>query len=146
MASPISAARSALYTLLVAATATGQPLENVQVVWGDPMAYEEQEVVSLAGATGATVQRSGMGGGRDDNYDIVVRWKAHNPAGDAQTVDGRGWDLAEAIETIVDNNRTLSNTVLTAAAVSESENGAQSAEGGGWVIFGTTIVACGSLT
>lgn len=145
MPSTISAARTALYNLLAAAAASGSgtALAGVQVSWGNPLNYEEQEVVALGGTSDPTADTDTLGSHLDESYVIEVPWKAHNPSGTAQGVDERGYDMAEAIQAVVSSNVDLGGVVLKAIANGgRSENGAQPAEGGGFVIFGTTSVVC----
>jgi hypothetical protein len=137
VASTISAARGALYDLLAAAAG----LSGVQVTFGMPSAYEEQEVVALMGVEAPDEEPAVIGGARprDEVFTIVVAVKAHDPAADtAQTVDARCWALADEVREVVYANQTLSGALSQpgwARIVSQTSAGAMPAEGGGWVAF-----------
>lgn len=144
MASTISAARSALYTLLAANTYPGaQP----QITFGPPDAYEEQEVVALMGVEAADENLAVFGttGSRDEVFTIVVAIKVHNPGGTAQVVDARCWELADEVREVVYANQTLSGSLTspgTARVSSQTGEGAQPVEGSGWVAFCAVRVLC----
>lgn len=145
MASTISAARGALYDRLVTAAANGaSPLFGVQISWGDPLSYEEQEVVALGGVSDPTADLDTLGGGHiEESYTILVPWKVHGPEDDARTVDARGYAIAGGIQAVVDADRTFGDVVLLAVADGgRSDKGAEPAQGGGFVIFGTSNVTC----
>lgn len=145
MASTISAARAALYALLVANTYPGS---RPQVNFGPPDVYEEHDVVALLGVEAPDEEPAVIGGPkpREERFTIVVAVKAHDPAGTAATVDARGWVLMDEVRDVVYANQTLSGALSAPGWVrvgsQTSEDGAQPAEGGGWVFFGKVRVAC----
>lgn len=145
MASAISAARQALYTLLAANTYPGAV---PQVTYGLPAAYEDQEVVALMGVEVATEELAFFGttGSRDEAFTIVVAIKAFDPAADtAQVVDARCWVLADEVREVVYANQTLSGSLTapgSARVSSQTGDGAQPVEGGGWVAFCEVRVLC----
>jgi len=144
MASTISAARAALHALLAANIYPGAA---PQVTFGPPDAYEQSEVVALLGVDAPDEEPAVIGGTRprEERFVVVVAVKAHDPSGTAATVDARGWALMDEIREVVYANQTLSGA-LTAAGwariASQTSGGARPAEGGGWVYFGETRVAC----
>jgi len=144
MASSISNARSSLYTLLAAHSFPGNP---VQVTFGAPSAYEDQEVVALMGVEAGDEDDAVIGGARprDEEFTIVIGVKVHGPTDDAATVDVRGWLLADEVREVVYANRSLGAALTPsgwARVSSQTSVGAQSAEGGGWVIFLEVRVLC----
>lgn len=144
MASTISAARAALYALLAANTYPGAV---PQVTFGLPAAYEEPEVVALLGVEAPEEAPAVIGGPkpREERFTLVVAVKAHDPAGTAGTVDARGWVLMDEVREVVYANQTLSGALTApgwARIESQTSDGAQPAEGGGWVLFGQVRVAC----
>lgn len=145
MASTISAARAALFALLDANTYPGA---RPQVNFGAPDAYEEAEVVAMLGVEAPDEEPAVIGGPkpRNEEFTIVVGVKAHDPAGTAATVDARGWVLADEVREIVYANQTLTSTLSTgwARIASQTSEGAQPAEGGGWVCFVQVRVLCRS--
>lgn len=147
MASTISAARSALYNLLAAASAAvGGPLTGVQISWGDPSAYEEQEVVALLGVSSPDEVPASLGNlSRDERYGIELRIKVYGPDDDAATVDGRAFFLADAVRSLVNSQPpTLSGTVTFAQVASQRcDFGTQSVvDASGWICFIDMTVAC----
>ena len=141
MASSIAAARVNLHGLLTAAT---WPAPKPQVTFGAPDVYEEQEVVSLLGIQDADEEFAALGAARHaESYLLEVGVKAHGPGATAQVVDGRGFALADTVRGVVHANPTFPpDTVLPAVVVSQTSDGAQAAEGGGWVCFIRLLVRC----
>lgn len=145
MASSISAARASLFSLL---SARAWPAPAPQVTFGAPAAYEDQEVVALLGIEASDEENAVMGGARprDEEFTIVVAVKVHDPAADtAAAVDARGWVLADGVRDTVYTNLTLGSALTPsgwARVASQTSAGAQSAEGGGWVIFIEVRVLC----
>jgi hypothetical protein len=145
MASTISAARLALHALLAAHTWPGN---DPQVTFGAPDAYEEQEVVALLGVQDPDEEFAALGAQRRaESYVLEVGVKAHDPgAADAQAVDTRAFALAEAVRAVVGANTTFAGappiTVLPAEVISQTSDGAQASEGGGWVCFIRLLVRC----
>lgn len=145
MASTISAARAALHALLAANTYPGAV---PQVTFGRPDVYEEPEVIALLGVEAPDEEPAVIGGPkpREERFTIVVAVKAHDPAGTAATVDARGWALMDEVREVVYANQTLSGALSAPGwariGSQTSEEGAQPAEGGGWVLFGKVRVAC----
>jgi hypothetical protein len=145
MASSIASARLALHALLAAHTWPGSP---PQVTFGAPDAYEEQEVVALLGVQDPDEEFAALGAQRKaESYVLEVGVKAHDPgAADAQTVDTRAFALAEAVRVVVNANPNFAGavpiTVLPAQVTSQTSDGAQAAEGGGWVCFIRLAVRC----
>lgn len=149
MNSSISAARLNLYTLLAAHTwPDNDPTNPVQVSFGAPDAYEAQEVVALLGVQDPDEEFAAIGVGRkSETYLLEVGVKAHDPgAADAQAVDLRCFTLADEVRGVVSANPTFPGappiTVSPAEVISQTSDGAQSAEGGGWVCFIKILVRC----
>jgi hypothetical protein len=144
MASTISAARAGLHALLDAHT---WPAPRPQVTFGSPDAYEESEVVAMLGVETPDEEPAVIGGNkpREEQFVIVVAVKAHDPAGTAATVDARGWALMDEVREVVYADQTLAGALTGASwarIASQTSVGAQPADGGGWVYFGQTRVAC----
>ena len=141
MASSIASARLNLYTLLAAAT---WPAPKPQVTFGAPDAYEDQQVVSLLGIEDPDEEFAALGAQRRaESYVLAVGVKAHDPGGTAQTVDTRAFSYAETVRGVVGANPTFPpDAVLPAEVVSQTSDGAQSAEGGGWVCFIRLLIRC----
>lgn len=150
MASTISAARVALFNKLEQAAAGGGVLSDVQISWGDPLAYEEQEVVALLGISAPDEVPASLGNlSRDESYGIEVRIKVYGPEDDAATVDGRAFAMADAVRSVVNvQPPTLSGTVRFAQVTSQrcdagvqpvlNESGSQT----GWICFIDMTVGC----
>lgn len=144
MASSIAGARLALHALLDAHTWPGT---KPQVTFGAPDAHEEQEVVALLGIQDPDEEFAALGAQRRaESYVLEVGVKAHDPGATAQTVDTRGFALAEGVRVVVGANPTFAGappiTVLPAEVISQTSDGAQAAEGGGFVIFLKLLVRC----
>lgn len=145
MASSIASARVALYDLLAAHTYPGL---TPQVAFGAPAAYEEQEVVALLGVRDPDEEFAALGAQRRaESYVLEVGVKAHDPgAATAQVVDGRCFALADEVRAVVTANPNFAGappiTVLPAEVISQTSDGAQAAEGGGWVAFCVLQVRC----
>jgi hypothetical protein len=145
MASSIASARLALHALLAAHTWPGNP---PQVTFGAPDAYEEQEVVALLGLRDADEEFAALGAHRRaESYILEVGVKAHDPgAANAEAVDGRCFALADEVRAVVNANPNFAGaspiTVLPAEVISQTSDGAQAAEGGGWVAFCVLAVRC----
>lgn len=139
MASSISGARAALFELLAAES----ELDGVQRTFGPPAAYEEQQVVSLLGLRDSDEDDAALGAQRhEETYELEIALKAHDPAGTAESVDARGFAIADIVRRVVHSNRTLNATVRDARVISQTTVGVQAAEGGGWVIFLSLFVRC----
>ncbi len=147
MSSSISAARQALFARLDAADTLG----SAQITFGPPAEYEEQEVVALLGVQDPREEPAAIGQlMKEEEYDLEVGVKVHDPAGDAADVDARGFALADAVCALLepaDRNLTLDGTVRTALVASMTTNGAMPAEGpdgtaAGWVIFLRILIRC----
>ena len=144
MASTISAARAALFALL---DAHAYPGAAPQVTFGPPADYEQQEVVAMRGVESPDEEPAVIGGPRPRNeqFVIIVDVKAHDPAGTAASVDARGWALMDEVREVVYADADLSGSLGTAGwarIASQTSDGALSAEGGGWVFFGTVRILC----
>lgn len=144
MASTISAARAALFALL---NANVYPGARPQVTFGPPDAYEEPEVVAMLGVEAADEDSAVFGDvtPRDEAFTIVVAVKAHDPAGTASSVDARCWALADEVREVVYANQTLTGSLTApgwARITSQTSDGAQQAEGGGWIAFCQVRVLC----
>ena len=144
MASTIAAARVSLYDLLAAAT---WPAPTPQVTFGAPDAYEDQQVVSLLGVQDPGEEFAALGAQRRaESYLLEVGVKAHDPGATAQTVDTRAFAYADTVRGVVADNPTFAGpppaTVLPAEVISQTSDGAQAAEGGGWVCFIRLLVRC----
>lgn len=141
MATTIKPARANLHAALAAHTPfTG---DDVQVTFGLPADHEEQEVVALGGIEDPDEEDAALGAQRkEEAYVLLVLIKAHDPTGDAVSVDGRGFDLADEVRAVVHADRTLGGAVRDASATGTRTDGARAAEGGGWVIFLTVAITC----
>lgn len=141
MPSTIAAARINLYTLLAGAP---WPLPIPQVTFGAPDAHEEQQVVSLLGIQDSDEEFAALGAQRHaESYVLEVGVKAHDPGGTAQIVDTRAFAYAETVRGVVGANPTFPpDAVLPAEVISQTSDGAQSAEGGGWVCFIRLLIRC----
>lgn len=145
MSSSIKAARANLYTLLAAQTAAAAPLENVQVTFGQPNAYEEQRVVAILGFGPVGDEPAAIGQRRqDETYRITVAIKVHDPAATTgQEVEDDAMGLYDAVWNVVHDNPTLSGAVTFCfPGGGDASEGAQPAEGGGWVVFVNIGVDC----
>lgn len=146
MGSTISAARAAVYAKLVAHASLGA--DGVQVVYGVPDAYEEQEVVALLGTVDTDEEAATVGpGNKDETYDILVGVKVHKPEGTAAEVDARGYALADAVAAAVEgaSDYTLNGSVLwalTGGPRTPDRLGTRPAQGGGWVLFLEVPIRC----
>lgn len=140
MASTISGARQALYTLLAGA----QALAGVQVTFGIPAttAGEEQEVVALLGIEAGEEDWAALGNKRrDEMYQIVVAVKAYDPSGTAATVDARCWQIVDAVRDTVLTQTTMGvDGIQWVHPVGTRSDGVAPAQGGGWVAFATVPV------
>jgi len=140
--SSISPARQNLFAALHGYSDLGDP---VQVTYGAPSSHEAAEVVAMLGVqTPSAEEQRGLGQRRvEETYVLDVAVKVHDPGADqAEAVDLRGFDLADAVRQVVRQNITLDGAVRTALVVSQSSEGAQPAQGGGWVIFVKLGVEC----
>lgn len=139
MPSSVSPARRALFDALAASA----DLSAVQVTFGEPDAHEEQEVVAMLGVGDVDEESAALGNERrEERYRIDVGVKVHDPAGDSRSVDTRCFAYADAVRAVVAANLTLGGTVRTAHVVSQRSDGAQAAEGGGWVCFNLLAIEC----
>lgn len=141
MGTSIGAARAYLHAALVAAA----PLAGVQVVFGAPDAYEEQEVVAILGFGPVGDEPAAIGQRRqEEQYRIEVAIKVHDPAANtAAGVEARAMALYDAVRDVVKDNETLGDTVtFCLPAGADASPGALSAQGGGWVMFITAGVEC----
>jgi hypothetical protein len=153
MSSTISAARQALYSMLAAAAADNTSgLYGVQVAWGDPLAYEEQQIVCMRGVANSTETPADIGDyAHGERYQIELTVMYLDPAGDAQTVDTGANAIADAVGKVVSTKATppavgmLAGTVQWAFVASRPSPGAQPAQGGGWVCFVDLSVACAGM-
>lgn len=101
--SVIYTARKNLHDLLAA-----RPnLATVQVTYGPPTAYEEQEVVSLGATEDPTEGPRAVASTqpRAEQFTLVVHIKAHDPTAlTGDEVDKRCWELVEEVrDTVADN-------------------------------------------
>lgn len=116
MSTSIGRSRAALYALLQAAAADqANTLYNVQICFGPPDVYEEQELVSILGIRTSRELAVVLGpqpNVRDEQYDIEVAVKCHKPAGTAVEVETRCVAMYEAVRTIITGNTRLGLTNL----------------------------------
>jgi hypothetical protein len=150
--STIAAARAALYALLLAgappatAVAHGHPARPVQISFGPP-ATEDMEVVALLGVRDPAEDVGALGARRrEEEYEIEVGVKVHNPAAGAGSeaamlVDARGFELAEWVRSVVHGHWTLNGTVRAAGVTRQITEGVQLADRGA-LIFLLLTVAC----
>lgn len=145
MASTIAGARQALYDALAAHVFPGTA---PQVEFGSPLAYEEQEVVALMGVEAPDEDEAVFGGPRprDEQFTLVVTVKVHDPAAESgSVVDARGFELADEVRDVVYADQSLSGALGTAGwarVESQTTEGAQPANGGGWFMFIDVRVRC----
>jgi hypothetical protein len=132
MSSSIGPARAALYALLVAAAGTtGNPLNNgagsaVQVVFGPPDQYEENEVVGILGIrqpVEAAIVLGPQPNVRDEQYAIEVAIKTYDPAGTALSVEARWQEMYDAVRDVILANPRLSDTVQWALPTGQESDG-----------------------
>lgn len=111
MASTIGASRAALKTLLDTAAATvGNALFGVQICFGPPDVYEEQDLVAILGIRDSQELSQVLGNQRPvrrERYDIRVAVKCHKPEGSAADVETRCVAMYEALRTVVLTNDRL---------------------------------------
>lgn len=141
MGSSIGAARANLHAALAAAPA----LADVQVVFGAPDAYEEQQVVGVLGFGPVGDEPAAIGQRRqEEQYRIDVGIKVHMPdANTAAVVEARTMELYTAVRDVVMANETLGDAVTFCVPAGMDESpGPQSAKGGGWVMFISAGVEC----
>lgn len=152
--SSVAAARAALFDLLAATApdATAQhatsPRRKVQVVFGVP-SHEEMEVVALLGVVSPREDVESLGAmRRDEEYDIEVGVKAHDPtAGDdaesRKAHELRGYELVEWVRSTVHGHYTLNDTVRTAFVTGGGEyGGVQRLDKAGLVAFHLLTIHC----
>lgn len=147
MGSTITAATADLYARLAALAVPAGTLEGVQVTFGEPGDYEDQQVVALMGVTSPEQQGVALDvASREEHYNIEVGVKVHDPTEDsAQTVFGRSRELCDAIANAVHGSpegRTLGGAVAAAQVVSQETESFGPAAAGGWVIVWRLFVAC----
>ena len=148
--STIASARAAIHALLLAdapdrtANTYGEPAKKVQISYGPP-AHEEQEVVALLGVRDVSEDAGAIGARRrEEEYELEVGIKVHNPAAGAGTeaailVDARGFELAEWVRQTVHRHWTLSGTVREAAVTRQVTDGVQLAEKGALIFILLTV-------
>lgn len=145
MSTSIENARAALFAMLEAET----QLAGVQVVYGQPADYEEQEVVAIGGLVDSAETQFTFGPFRQESFGIEVKYKAHNPAATSADVGARASELGEAIRSSVLSDRSLQGTVLTAEPGGIQPDGSEHpvnvADGGGFVAFQRIVVRCLSV-
>lgn len=141
MASTIAAARVALYDLLVAAS---WPAPKPQITFGRPDAYEDQQVVALLGIQDPDEDFAALGAQRHaESYLLEVGVKAHDPGATAQVVDTRAFGYADTVRGVVNANPTFPpDAVLPTLVTSQTSDGAEPADGGGWVCFIRLLIRC----
>lgn len=144
MTTSISAARANFYDAL------SNAITDAQVSFGEPAGHEENEVVAILGVFDPTEEAAQLGDDeRHEEYRLEIVVKVHDPAGTAQAVDQRGWELADSVRGVVRADRTLNGALvgLGASVISMQSDGARPAtttEGDayGWVIFIRIFVLC----
>lgn len=111
MSSSIGPARAALYSLLAAAANTaGNPLRGVQIAFGPPDQFEQQEVVGIVGIRRPVETAIVLGpqpNVRDEQYNIEIAVESYDPAGTSQSVDARCCAMYEAVREVVLSDPTL---------------------------------------
>lgn len=156
MATSISNARTQLHRLLTVATASGSgtAIAGVQLSFGPPIVYEEQEVIALRGVRIPQERTVVLGNrSREEDFFLVVDVKHYDPAGDAESVDQRGWAMADAVWKVVDDNTKLPDAAaarsvdwaVVAGRESDGALPAMSADGlavVGWGIVVTVLIHC----
>lgn len=142
MPSSIRPARANLFSAL---TAAPWPAPAPQVVFGAPDAYEEQQVVAILGFGPVGDEPAAIGQRRqEETYRIEVAVKVHDPAASTGAdVEARAMALYDVARDVASDNPTLGGAVTIARPAGTDESpGAQSAEGGGWVMFVSLFVEC----
>ncbi|MGH9225700.1 MAG: hypothetical protein ACRD2W_18380, partial [Acidimicrobiales bacterium] len=124
---------------------------DAQVTFGEPAGHEEQVVVALMGVLDPTEEAAQLGDAeRHEDYRLEVVVKAHDPTGDPQDVDARGWELADMVRAVVRADRTLGGALVSgvgASVVSMQSDGVRPAttagnDAWGWVVFIRILVRC----
>lgn len=151
--STIADARAALFDLLEAnapdalAQHATAPRRKVQISFGPP-GHEDMEVVALLGVRTPKIDVETLGAmRREEEYDIDVGIKVHDPAAadDADSrklFDGRGFFLAKWVDSVVIGHYTLSGTVRTAFVTEQITDGIQPAEKTGLIFAALLSVHC----
>lgn len=141
MGSSIRLARANLH----AALAASPGLAGVQVVFGAPDAYEEQQVVAVLGFGPVGDEPAAIGQRRqEEQYRIDVAIKVHMPDADTgAAVEARAMALYDAVRAVVVANVDLGEAVTFCVPAGMDESpGPQSAKGGGWVMWIVAGVEC----
>lgn len=141
MPSSVGPARANLH----AALASAVPLAGVQVVFGAPDAYEEQQVVGVLGFGPVGDEPAAIGQRQqEEQFRIDVGIKVHMPDADtAAAVETRAMELYDGVRDAVFADITLDDAVTFCLPAGMDESpGPQSAEGGGWIMFISAGVEC----
>lgn len=116
MGSSIPAARANLHAALEAADGLADP---VQVGFGLPGIYQALEVVAIRGIqsvdTDDKVLAAGAGPWQEERYAILLRIQTVDLGGtedDLPTLDGRLWELYDAVRDAVMADRTLDGALF----------------------------------
>ena len=148
MPSSIGTATANLHTLLEAAAWTAP---TPQITFGPPDAYEEQQVVAVLNVEEPDESAAALGplAKREEQYVVVVRAKAHDPAATTgKEVFLRVLALREVVRATVVANPTLATAVRECDVVGGGPTGGPGlgivlpAEGGGFVAFSDARVLC----
>lgn len=125
-------------------------LEGVQVAFGVPTDYEEQEVVSLMGVRDASEDEAQLGAANKwETFALEVGVKVHKPDGDARAVFLRTCEIYDSIRDVVhgrerDDDRTLDGALGNgwATIASRDTDVLAPAKEGGWIMFQRVLVVC----
>jgi hypothetical protein len=119
----MGASVGAAFTNLVAALQAEATLNGVQVLFGPPEAYEEQEVVAVLGLGQDNEDTAGLDLASED-YVINVRVKVDKPdASDAGEVSTRAWALVDGIRAAIEADELLGGAVMKAKVTGAASAG-----------------------
>lgn len=139
MATSIFAARRALRDLLVTA------LPDVTVAYGDPMARDDLEQVTLTGF-GPINADTPMLAGAEERYSLQVVVSLLGPDSDADELEERAETIVTTVLDVIADNQRLNGTVIAAVRGNVETAGAIPTGDGGTVIGVDIDVDCAALT
>lgn len=143
MSSTISPARQALHAnLLMAFTSTA-----VQVRFGNPKDFEQQQAVGILGTGPASEDFALLGPNQpdDEKYAIALRIKVHEPSSnDGAATDAAAWAVYDTIRAAVRSDPTFGGVLIMPARTSaaRSDGPFQPEDASGWAVFIDFTVDC----
>ena len=136
MASAIAAAYANIYDVLQSAL-------DVQVAYGVPALYEQDEVVAILGFRGSEEDAAIGGQRREENFWITIRIKVWQTSDDSKRVADRTLALYDEVRAAIHADRTLKGAVrLAGVGTPVNQEGVEPATGGGRVMFLDCEVDC----